>query len=93
MRKVDSVMRLPDPARASAAARQIIIASMVGRRCYGEHLLDRYRKSLPERWIADLAPLGMPHRPLRETWIWKLLRRIRNKVRRPKFDLSHVAEG
>ncbi len=75
-----------------AQAKQIVIASMAGRRSWAEHLLNQYKSSLPAAWIPDLEPLVLPHHSIRETWIWNLLRRVRNTVRPSEFDHPHVAK-
>lgn len=75
-----------------AQAKQVIIAGMVGRRSWAEHLLGQYKSSLPAAWIADLAPVVRAHRSVRDTWIWKLLRRVRTAIRPSEFDHPHVAK-
>jgi len=71
-------------------AKQIVILSMIGRRGYAEHVLESNRDALPAEWIGELESLVKPRRTLRETAIWKVLRRIRNAL--SSFDLSHIAE-
>lgn len=72
-------------------AKQIVIASMLGRRSHAEYLAERFGSSLPEGWIAELKGLTEPRRRLRETWIWKALSKVKTVVRPSPFDLSHLA--
>jgi len=46
-----------------AVAKQIILACMLGKKNYGEHLLHRFKSSLPENWFQDLEPLTKPAFP------------------------------
>jgi hypothetical protein len=46
-----------------AVAKQIIIACMMGKRNYGEYLLQRYKTNLPSEWWPDLEDLVKPRFP------------------------------
>ncbi len=46
-----------------AVAKMVIIACMVGKKNYGEYLLQRFDSALPETWKRDLAPLVKPTLP------------------------------
>jgi len=50
--------RLPE-----AAAKQIIIACMVGKKNYGEYLLQKFSAELPDSWKQELEPLVKPRLP------------------------------
>jgi hypothetical protein len=72
-------------------AKQIIIASMLNRRCYAEYLCERYQSTLPAEWKAELEQLVVPVKTFRDSGIWKILRCIRDVVS-PRPTMEHVAE-
>jgi hypothetical protein len=75
-----------------AVAKQIILACMLGKKNYGEYLLQRFKTSLPENWVRELEPLTRPafpgvrpflaslHRLMRPLEIF-----LRHRVKRSEF--------
>jgi FkbM family methyltransferase len=87
-------MRKPDTVRTPLhQAKQVIIASLAGRRCYGEHLLELYRTGLlPQSWAADLERLVLPKPNARRNWIRGALHHFRKGSQPQEFPLDHIAE-
>jgi len=90
-------MRHPDTVTTPLAqAKQVILASMSGRRSYAEYLLGVYKtRRLPKEWLPELNPLVVPRsiRPnIRNTWAWAVLRRMRNALVTQEFTSEHLAE-
>lgn len=46
-----------------ALAKQVILATMLGKKNYGEYLLGRFPGSLPADWVRELEPLTRPSFP------------------------------
>jgi hypothetical protein len=46
-----------------AVAKQVVLACMLGKKNYGEYLLQRFDRSLPEDWKKELQPLVKPRFP------------------------------
>ncbi len=57
------VMKFPEPLRAAAFAKQIVIAAMVGQKNHAEHLLETYHAQLPADWLPQLRSLVKPRFP------------------------------
>lgn len=58
----------------SAVAKQIVLACMLGKKNYGEYLLQRFGAALPDDWKRELEPLVKPRR-LNLSQMQKSLRR------------------
>jgi FkbM family methyltransferase len=63
-----------------AVAKQILLACMVGKKNFGEYLLQRFDAELPIEWKRDLAPLIKPSMPG--------LTQLRNSVRHALMPLE-----
>lgn len=46
-----------------AVAKQVILSCMLGKKNYGEYLLQQFDRSLPEDWKRELSPLVKPRFP------------------------------
>jgi hypothetical protein len=63
-----------------AVAKQIILACMLGKKNYGEHLLQRFDGILPEKWQPELRGIVQPR--------WPNLNQIRQLLRRQFMPLE-----
>ena len=63
-----------------ALAKQIILACMLGKKNYGEYLLQQFGASLPEAWKKELHPLVKPR--------WPNLTQSRHALRRAFMPLE-----
>lgn len=105
IKKPGLVMDLPDNVRAISAAKQILIASMSGKKSHAEWLLGLYGNILPKEWISVLSPATLPHDDRIFGAILKrlifFLRSFPKKVGKLKnhqsqdraFDFSHISSG
>jgi len=51
-----------------AVAKQVILACMLNKKNYGEYLLERFKDSLPSKWVEELRPLVKPRPPGLRQW-------------------------
>ena len=105
MKKADVVRGFSDDKKKISAAKQIIVASMSGKKSHAEWLLDQYGDLLPPEWMTELKPIvmtGIKHGispVIRSVFSWpamiiKSLAKSRNpKKPGPVFDFSHVASA
>jgi hypothetical protein len=101
-KSVDAVKRMSKEIVSLAAAKQVIIAVMSSKKCYGEWLIDQYRDILPENWRKEIGSLVIP-RPINGRvlelikYFASLSARISQRLRRRKdekrFDDSYAAPG
>jgi hypothetical protein len=105
-KRVEAVRSFSKDVVPLAAAKQVIIAAMSGKKSYAEWLLEQYRDLLPRQWQEEIASLVVPH-PVSRYFTElvkhfgflsvKTLRRLRNRIRNRKgvkgLDDSYVASG
>jgi hypothetical protein len=106
LKKIDAVRRMSKEIVELAAVKQIIIAAMSGKKCYGEWLLDQYRDIIPEKLQDEIRSLVIPH-PISRYFAEvvkrfgfltiKILRRLSKIILNHKgakgFDDTYVAPG
>jgi hypothetical protein len=89
-----------------AAAKQVIIAAMSGKKSYAEWLLEQYRDLIPKQWQGEMVSLVTPHplsrkiekrtRPFSvlRAKVIRGLRKITSKqVRQKRFNHSYAVPG
>lgn len=104
MKRMDAVRKMPADTAALAAAKQVIIAVMAGKKSYAEWLIDQYQDLFPDSWQHELRSLALPHpignRMLKITRFASLtvskINRLRCRILRPNkdertFDHSYAA--
>jgi hypothetical protein len=52
-----------EKALPEAVAKQVILACMLGKKNYGEHLLQNFKNSIPDDWFHELESLTRPRFP------------------------------
>jgi len=67
-------------AAPQAIAKQIVLACMLGKRNYGEYLLQKFDATLPEDWKRELRPIVEPH--------WLNLTQLKQSFRRQLMPLE-----
>jgi FkbM family methyltransferase len=80
--------RLPAAAperTAEAIAKQILIASLLGKKNYAEHLLERFESVLPAEWVPDLKMAIQRFRGIK-----KVVADLRLYLRPFEFFLRHL---
>lgn len=106
LKRIEAVRRLPSEIAPWASAKQVIIAAMSAKKCYGEYLVEQYRDILPDRWWKEISSLVTPRpmhgsvgRLIEESAFLcaRIFRRLREAMRNQKdqkgFDHSYVAPG
>lgn len=107
LRNNDSVKNLPGKSGDLMRAKQVLIASMLGKKGHAAWLLDCYRENLPGKWADELRPVVEPrykrNRMLEfDKSVLKIVEAVSNKpfigsliapLRRKGFTFVHVADS
>ncbi|MCC7358516.1 MAG: FkbM family methyltransferase [Anaerolineales bacterium] len=105
MRTPETVRARPDGADPRTLAKHVLLAGLLGKKSYGEWLLDGYQAGLPPAWQADLRRWLRPTPSYRRGWqqlcrgvvdalyvtpLWAGLRRLRRAWRPQRLSMDHV---
>jgi hypothetical protein len=88
-------MRNPETVTTSLSqAKQVMLGSMVGRRCYAGYLLEHFRaQGLPALWVNELQDVVAPQKRRGPALKTRLATLVYKYLRPPQWTFPHVADS